>query len=177
MALSSSSPADLSLCILILCFFLPGCGGDASEDLSNRAGRPSPEQVNQILRERYAAGENFDTQIKTIGGRIQISLDLSYTQLNDNDFAKLELPEYLSELNLAGTAITAAGLAHLEDAQNLEKIDLSHTTVTDDCLKTLQSLPRLQAANLNYTKVSPEQQLEMVRFFRSRRPSYNPKEP
>ena len=177
MALSSSSPADLSLCILILCFFLPGCDGDDSAGLNGRAGRPSPEQVNQILRDRYAASENFSQQIEAIGGRIQISLDLSYTQLNDNDFAKLELPEYLSELNLAGTAITAAGLAHLEDAQNLEKIDLSHTTVTDDCLKTLQSLPRLQAANLNYTKVSPEQQLEMVRFFRSRRPSYNPKEP
>ena len=177
MALSSSSPADLSLCILILCFFLPGCDGNDSAGLNGRAGRPSPEQVNQILRERYAAGENFDTQIKTIGGRIQISLDLSYTQLNDDDFAKLELPEFLSELNLSGTKITDAGVAHLQGAQHLEKIDLSHTAVTDDSLENLQTLPRLHSANLNYTRVSPEQQLEMVRFFRSRRPSYNPKEP
>ena len=177
MTLSTISPAALPPCILMLCLFLSGCGGDTSKNLSNRAGRPSPEQVNQILRDRYAASENFSQQIEAIGGRIQILLDLSYTQLNDDDFAKLELPEFLSELNLSGTKITDAGLAHLEGAQNLQKIDLSHTAVTDDSLKMLRSLPRLQSAKFNYTRVSPEQQREMVRFFRSRRPTYQPEKP
>ena len=77
MTISTISPAALPPCILILCLFLSGCGGDASEDLSNRAGRPSPEQVNRILQERYAASENFSQQIEAIGGRIQIVLDLS----------------------------------------------------------------------------------------------------
>lgn len=167
--------ANLSLSVLMLSLFCLGCGGDASDDLSERAGRPTPEQVNRILRDRYAASENFSQQIEAIGGRIQILLDLSYTQLNDDDFAKLELPEFLSELNLSGTKITDAGIAHLQDAQHLEKIDLSHTAVTDDSLENLQTLPRLRSANLNYTRVSPEQQLEMVRFFRSRRPAYQPK--
>jgi len=177
MTLSTISPAALPPCALMLCLFLSGCGGDTSKNLSNRAGRPSPEQVNQILRERYAASENFSQQIEAIGGRIQILLDLSYTQLDDDNFAKLELPEFLSELNLSGTKITDAGVAHLQGAQHLEKIDLSHTAVTDDSLENLQTLPRLHSANLNYTRVSPEQQREMVRFFRSRRPTYQPEKP
>ncbi|MDP7267974.1 MAG: hypothetical protein QF408_07350 [Pirellulales bacterium] len=156
----------LSISLLLA---VAGCGDD-TESLNARAGRPSPAQVNRILQERYVASENFGEQIEKVGGRIRISLDFSYTQLSDDDLSKVELPEYLTELDLTATAITDAGVAHLLEAKNLEKIDLSRTFVTSACLETLRQLPRLQSANLNGTDISPEEQLEMVRFFRSRRP-------
>ena len=139
--------------------------------INARAGRPSPEQVNRILRERYVASGNFGEQIEKVGGRIRIALDFSYTKLSDDDLAKVELPEYLTELDLTATAITDAGVAHLLAADHLEKIDLSQTFVTAACLETLRKLPRLQSANLNGTDIPQEQQLEMVRFFRLRPPS------
>jgi len=157
----------LSISLLVA---VAGCGND-TESLNARAGRPSPEQVNRILKERYAASENFGEQVEKVGGRIRITLDFSYTQLSDDALAKVELPEYLTELDLTATAITDAGVAHLLEADNLEKIDLSRTFITAACLETLRKLPRLQSANLNGTDISPEEQLEMVRFLRSRPPS------
>ncbi len=161
---------------ILLLAAVVGCGDD-TELLNARAGRPSPEHVNRILQERYVASENFSEQIEKVGGRIRITLDFSYTQLSDDDLSKVELPEYLTELDLTATAITDAGVVHLLEAKNLENIDLSRTFVTSECLETLQKLPRLQSANLNGTDISPDEQLEMVRFFRSRRPpiqSHNP---
>ena len=155
---------------ILLLLAVAGCGADA-DPLNARAGRPSPEQVNRILRERYAASGNFGEQIEKVGGRIRIALDFSYTKLSDDDLAKVELPEYLTELDLTATAITDEGVAHLLAADHLEKIDLSQTFVTAACLETLRKLPRLQSANLNGTDIPQEQQLEMVRFFRSRPPS------
>ena len=160
--------SNLSL-ILLVAVSAMGCSGEP-DSLSARAGRPSPEQVNKILTERYEASENFSEQIKTIGGRIKIALDLSYTGLNDDDLEKLDLPKHLTQLGLAGTAVTDEGLVSLKSCKNLQFIDLNHTQVTDECLETIKELPAVYRVNLNGTRISPDAQREMIRFLRTRQP-------
>ena len=155
--------------ILLVAVSAIGCSGE-SDSLSARAGRPSPEQVNKIHSERYKASENFNTQIETIGGRIEITLDLSYTGLTDNDLKKLDLPEHLTSLDLAGTAVTDSGLPFLNRCKNLQILNLDHTQVSDECLENIKQLPAVYRVNLNGTRVSPDAQLEMIRFLRDRRP-------
>ena len=160
--------SNLPLILLVVVSAI-GCAGEP-DSLSARAGRPSPEQVNKILTERYEANENFNEQIETIGGRIQISLDLSYTGLTNDDLTKLDLPEHLTQLDLAGTAVTDEGLDALEDCKHLQHLNLDHTQVTDECLETIKELPAVYRVNLNGTRVSPELQREMIRFLRTRQP-------
>lgn len=156
--------------LLILVFVSAiGCSGEP-DSLSARAGRPSPEQVNQILSKRYQANENFNEQIETIGGRIKIALDLSYTGLTNDDLTNLDLPEHLTGLNLAGTAVTDEGLDALEGCKHLQHLNLDHTQVTDECLETIKELPTVYRVNLNGTRVSPDAQREMIRFLRTRQP-------
>ena len=155
--------------ILLVAVSATGCS-EESDSLSARAGRPSPEQVNKILSERYKASENFDTQIEAIGGRIEIALDLSYTGLTDSDLEKLDLPEHLTRLDLAGTAVTDSGLGALDRCKNLQILNLDHTQVSDECLDIIQQLPAVYRVNLNGTRVSPDSQLKMIRFLRDRRP-------
>jgi hypothetical protein len=156
------------LLILVLVSAI-GCSGEP-DSLSARAGRPSPEQVNKLLMERYQENENFSAQIETIGGRIEIALDLSYTGLTDDDLGKLDLPEHLTRLDLAGTAVTDEGLGALEGCKHLQHLNLDHTQVTDECLETIKELPTVYRVNLNGTRVSPDAQREMIRFLRTRRP-------
>jgi len=156
--------------LLLVVFFASGYGG-GEDPINQRAGRPSAEQVNEILASRYAESENFDQQVRAVGGRIRLSLDLSYTKLNDEDFEKIKLPEYLTDLNLAGTEITDVGIEHLQNADNLQELDLSHTKVTDECIDELRSPPKLKVVRLHDTKISGDNQREMIRFLRGRQPS------
>ena len=160
---------DLVLLSIVVGF---GCSAE-SDPLSARAGRPSPEQVNKILQDRYHANENIGEQIEAIGGRIELGLDLSYTGLTDEDLRDLNLPQYLTRLNLSGTAITDEGLGALKGCVHLQSLNLDHTRVTDECLKAIKELPTLYQVNLNGTQVSPNTQLELVRFLRTRRPVNN----
>ena len=146
--------SNLSL-ILLVAVSAMGCSGEP-DSLSARAGRPSPEQVNKILTERYEASENFSEQIETIGGRIKIALDLSYTGLNNDDLEKLDLPKYLTQLDLAGTAVTDEGLDALEGCKTLTaSIDLDHTQVTDECLEINQGTSRGVSRQLEWHTGKP----------------------
>lgn len=145
-----------------------GCGSGDSP-LNQRAGRPSAEQVNEILASRYAESENFDQQVSAVGGRIRLILDFSYTKLNDEDLEKIKLPEYLTDLNLAGTEITDAGIEYLlNNADHLQELDLSHTKITNACIDRLRGLPELRVVRLHDTGISGDQQREMIRFLRSK---------
>ena len=147
-----------------------GCSSD-SDPLSARAARPSPEQINALLEERYRANKNISDQIEAIGGRIELLLDLSYTGMNNEDLQNLDFPAHLTRLNLAGTAVTDEGLEKLKECKNLQILDLDHTRVTDDCLEFIKELPALHTLKLNGTDVSPAAQVEMVRLLRTRRPT------
>ena len=150
--------------MLVLC--LAGCGGDNHP--SADAERPSTQAVNATLKNKYATAKNFETQIKKRGGRIKLSLDLSYTKLTDEDLAQIEFPRYLTELNLTGCPISDEGLGPLTQSENLLQLDLSHTLVTEGCLETLEKIPSLQAVHLHGTAITPDAQRKMMRVFRLR---------
>ena len=150
--------------LLVLC--LAGCGGDNHP--SADAERPSTQAVNATLKNKYATAKNFETQIKKRGGRIKLSLDLSYTKLTDEDLAQIEFPRYLTELNLTGCPISDEGLGPLTQSDNLLQLDLSHTLVTEGCLETLEKIPSLQAVHLHGTAIKPDAQRKMMRVFRLR---------
>ena len=162
-------PVLVRTSLILMLLNIVGCSKEP-DSLSARAGRPSPDQVNKILGDRYKASENFHEQIETIGGRVEIALDLSYTGLTDNDLEKLDLPKHLTRLDLAGTAVTDSGLPILARCKHLQILNLDHTQVSDECLETLKRLPAVYRVNLNGTRVSPESQREMIRFLRDRRP-------
>ena len=145
--------------------------------LNARAGRIPPEQLNQILRDRYATSQDIGQQLEKAGGRLQLSIDLSYCKLTDADLKRIDLPDYLTHLNLEATAISDAGVSHLLGAIHLEQLDLGRTEVTEECLETLRKLPALKQVDLNGTAVSPAEQLEMVRFLRSRHSSKDKRSP
>ena len=155
---------------------LISCSGN-EKPLNARAGRIPPEQLNQLLRDRYAASQDIGQQLEKAGGRLQLSIDLSYCKFTDDDLKLIDLPDYLTHLNLEATAISDTGVSHLLGAKHLEQLDLGRTEVTEECLETLRKLPALKQVDLNGTAVSPAEQLEMVRFLRSRHSSKDKRSP
>ena len=139
--------------LLILSF--AGCKSESHP--SADAERPSTQAVNAALKNKYATAKNFESQIEKRGGRIKLSLDLSYTKLTDEDLAQIEFPRYLDE-----------GLGPLTQSENLLQLDLSHTLVTEGCLETLKKIPSLQAVHLHGTAITPDAQRKMMRVFRLR---------
>ena len=148
---------------------LAGCGGTEQHPSTN-AERPSTQVVNAALQNKYVTKEGFASQIAQTGGRIQLSVDLSYTKLTDEDLAQIVFPQYMTTLDLTGCPISNAGLAHLIQSENLRELDLSHTMVTEECLNTLERMPVLEAVHLHGTAISPDVQRKIVRIFRQRSP-------
>ena len=147
-------------------------------ETTQRAGRANssrtvePNFAGPICRQpRYRAATS------KAGGRLQLSIDLSYCKFTDDDLKLIDLPDYLTHLNLEATAISDTGVSHLLGAKHLEQLDLGRTEVTEECLETLRKLPALKQVDLNGTAVSPAAQLEMVRFLRSRHSSKDKRSP
>ncbi|MEX0866814.1 MAG: protein kinase, partial [Pirellulales bacterium] len=82
------------------------------------------------------------------------SLDLSRTEITDEDLAAIAQLTRLEELHLAGTRVSDKGLAHLAALNSLRVLDLSETRVTGAGLAALQDLPNLSALRLNRCRVS-----------------------
>jgi hypothetical protein len=146
---------------------LAGCGGGDAHP-SATAERPPLESVNESLRKKYVTADELLSQIEDAESRMQLTLDLSYTKLTDEDLAEIKFPPYLTKLNLAGCPITDEGLAHLEVCKNLLNLNLSWTKVTGDCVEPLQAIPNLRSVDLNGTDIEPDTQRQLTRIFRQR---------
>ncbi len=155
--------------LVIAASMLVSCS-ETEEPLNARAGRIPPEALNEILQNRYAATSDIQQQLAKAGGRLKLSIDLSYSKITDEDLKLLKLPAYLTHLNLEATAITDEGVSHLLGSENLEILDLGRTEITENCLETLRKLPGLKQVDLNGTGIPSSAQLEMVRFLRTRQP-------
>ena len=149
--------------------FLAGCGG-GEEHPSATAERPPLQSVNEALRKKYVSAEDLLSQIEDADSRVQLTLDLSYTKLTDEDLAEITFPPYLTELDLTGCPITDEGLVHLAACKNLQQLNLSHTLVTGDCLAILERMPKLNAVHFHGTAITPDVQRKMIRVFRQRVP-------
>jgi hypothetical protein len=74
-------------------------------------------------------------------------LDLSFTQVTDEDLARVARCQNLSACHLAGTGVTDQGLAHLERLPKLAKLDLKYLSLVGDA--TLAWLGRSQVKELS----------------------------
>ena len=149
--------------------FLAGCGGGDAHP-SATAERPPLESFKETLRKKYVTADELLSQIEDADSRVQLTLDLSYTKLTDEDLAQITFPPYLTELNLAGCPITDEGLVHLEACKNLQKLNLAWTKVTGKCVEPLEAISSLRSVDLNGTDIEPDTQRKLIKIFRQRPP-------
>jgi hypothetical protein len=119
--------------------------------------------------EPYLHQQEVIAEVKHRGGRVEIET-VEWMQRSFGDFAALAERlrgislrdsregdafleylaanashlQYLSHLDLAGSAVTNAGLKHLLQLQNLDRISLAGTAVTGSALKRLAALEELE---------------------------------
>ena len=148
---------------------LAGCGGGDTHP-SATAERPPLESVNEALRKKYVTADELLSQIEDADSRMQLTLDLSYTKLTDEDLAEIEFPSYLTKLNLTGCPITDEGLVHLAACKSLRSLNLSETEVTGMCVEPLEAIPSLRSVDLNGTDIEPDTQRKLIKIFRQRPP-------
>ena len=166
---SSTRSGSLFIAVCVVLCGLTGCGGGDTHP-SASAERPPLESVNEALQKKYVTADELLSQIEDADSRVQLTLDLSYTKLTDEDLAKITFPPYLTELSLAGCPITDEGLVHLEACKKLQKLNLAWTKVTGDCVEPLEAISSLRSINLNGTDIESDTQRKLMKIFRQRVP-------
>jgi hypothetical protein len=115
---------------------------------------PEP-QIAELLQSRGAKLR------RTRKGRVHTVDFRDAPGVSDDEILPLTQLERLTELCLAGTAITDATVARLTPLARLETLDLENTAVTDAALASLAQLPQLKLLVLRGTRVSREAVAEL----------------
>lgn len=90
--------------------------------------------------------------LKRIPPQILDSMDLSESEIKDEDLINLKRFTRLKELDLSGTSVKA--LESLTSIKSLRKLWLDNTEVDDACIAKLADLSKLQKLSLKETKVT-----------------------
>ncbi len=118
---------------------------------------PAPEQAAvdpaEAIAKIQALGGEVDRD-NSQPGKPVISINLSGTNVKDDDLRLLAGLSSLRELYLIGTNITDAGLKWLVDLQKLEELRVGNTKITDAGLKDLAKLKSLKMVGLLGTQVT-----------------------
>jgi len=115
----------------------------------------------------------FGREVESLGGYANLEVDFSWSEISDDDLARMRVPDTVRSVSLANTRITDKGLSALTDLSNLEQINLMNTDVTDEGLEHLKESPRLWQVHLAGSKVSQEGTLDMTRFLAPRASEYH----
>ncbi|MGB6044325.1 MAG: leucine-rich repeat domain-containing protein [Pirellulales bacterium] len=142
--------------VFVLLFVL-GCGSSDSA-----IGARAIQTENELGR-----------QVQKLGGRATLDLDFTWSDVTDEDLARMQLPDTVRSISLANTKITDQGLAALANLPNLEQLNLMNTQVTDEGLEQLKQLPHLWQVHLAGSQVSQEVALEFIRFLAPRAHEYH----
>ena len=160
-----------------------GCSNDASgrDGKDPRPGTPlrvvdraaleeiDPNDVRQLVE----CVQTYDGVVASHGGKIEISLNFSATDLNDDDLATLEFPDSVRTINLSRTKITDQGLLHLERARNLNRVILNETAITEAGLETLKAMESISIVELSQCpNISREARLDLIRYLAPRSRSH-----
>ncbi len=129
-----------------------------------RPGRPAAEtdiavksDTSEDVTEPPDRGKDIIDAIVALGGGYEwarAALDLSVTQVTDDEMVHLEQLTNLKVLDLFARPITDRGTAHLATLTNLEYLVLGRTKLTDAGLEALRELTNLKVLNLAFTQVS-----------------------
>jgi hypothetical protein len=113
---------------------------------SNGAQLAGDRQPPGALWLRKLLGDDFFADVK--------SVDLSGTEVRDDDLQDLdELPD-LEFLELNGTRITDAGLVHVDGLRRLRMLGLTSSAISDGGLSHLRGLTRLEMLFIAYNPIT-----------------------
>ena len=93
-------------------------------------------------------GGNYESQVDRLGGSVSLRIDLSNSEVTDDDLESAGFPEITKEILLGNTGITDRGVETLGRFDSLEFIDLTGTEITGNALQTLMQMPNLRSANV-----------------------------
>lgn len=80
-------------------------------------------------------------------------LNLSDTEIDDEDLAEISTLKMIANLSLQRTSITDGGLKHLRRLTELQRLELDGTKIAGAGLSNLESLPKLQHLRVSGTQV------------------------
>lgn len=83
-------------------------------------------------------------------------LNLSDTELDDNDLKTIGEFKNLTKLNINNTSVSDAGIDHILNLDQLMTLNLYGTNITDESLEKLSQLKKLTSLYLWQTKTTPE---------------------
>ena len=118
------------------------------------------------LRVLRASGIQFDEPAGMMFAALKgvTTLDLSRTNLTDEDFKQIALLETLGALDASHTAIGPGGLKALSDCRSLRKLNLTGAVnVTDSEIETIANMVALGEVDLSGSGVSVEAAFELQR--------------
>ena len=114
-------------------------------------------QESPFLSVNFSGQQGLTTkqlnQLKTIKEQL-VHLDLSQSELKDEDLAIVKDLPHLQKLYIQQTDISNEGLVHLKDLQYLEYLNAYATKIDDEGLSTIAHLPRLKKLFLWQTVVT-----------------------
>jgi hypothetical protein len=132
--------------------FLPGCGGPSSANSSAAV----------------AEANNYTDVVAKFGGKLEMRLDLSNSDITDDDLATLPLSDGVRSIDLSHTKITDAGIEHLKRASHLEQLNLMDTEITDTSLEHIRQMENLWSVSIEGTKVSRDGHMDLLRLLAPR---------
>ena len=141
--------------LFITSLLLSGCGrgGDGSPEAS-------PETTQNV--------QELAQLVESVGGEVQINIDLSRSDVTDEDLARMKFPDTVRSISLHHTNITDKGVEELLRAKNLERVSLGITKITETSIPHLKAMPKLVNAELSAQGISSEAQMDMLRFLSAR---------
>jgi|TARA_B100001964_G_C13863907_1_gene435655 hypothetical protein len=113
---------------------------------------------------QLGCGGNYQQAVQDFGGKAVMRVDLSNTEVTDDDLAAMDFPDTLREISLANTEITDRGVEHLQQFENLEFINLNNTKITNASLALLKQFENLRSANVTTDTVDVKENKDFLRF-------------
>jgi len=114
---------------------------------------------------------NYAENISDLGGKAELKIDLSGSDVTDDDLKSMDFPDNLVEINLANTAISDEGVEELKRANNLNSVILAHTKITEKSIDHLKEMPNLRSANIANKNIPFESMTEFTKHLNRNLPT------
>ncbi len=169
---ASGLSASGLLCLLGA-LLLSACSGQSEIAVKKPVKQKvATSEINALLQQSAADNIQIAQQLARIKtpfeGKVALELNLSDTEIEDEDLRAITLPDSLTRVNLTRTYITDEGLEHLTSGKNITELILVDTPITAAGLKHLRAMPQLRKVQLHQTKIPVKDQLELQKFLHNR---------
>jgi hypothetical protein len=111
---------------------------------------------------------DYKSQVEGLDGEVSLRIDLSNSEVTDDDLEGLGFPEITKEVLLENTGITDRGVEALSQFESIEFVDLTGTQITGNALEILMQFPNLQSANVLADNVEVKDIKAFQKFLREK---------